>query len=99
MRNNEDLLVMMRIVALSHTVMMMTLKTEKADQGAIKATLARLLPTAPLEELKLFRSPIPDLFKAELGSETFYVTVDGKHVLFGEAPELVRLFAREKTLF
>ena len=90
---------MLRIVALSHSFLIVTLNSGKADEGAIKTTLARLFPGRSLIGLKLFRSAIPTLFKAELGSETFYITVDGKHVFFGEAPQVVRLFAREKMPF
>lgn len=90
---------MLRIVALSRSVLMVTLNSGKPDESAIKATLARLFPNRSLGELKLFRSAIPTLVKAELGNETFYITTDGKHVLFGEAPQLVRLFARDKTPF
>jgi hypothetical protein len=90
---------MLRVVALSRSFLMVTMRCGEPDERAIRATLTRLFPERPLTGLKLFRSAIPTLFKVELGGETFYTTVDGKHVLFGEAPQLVRLFAREKMPF
>jgi hypothetical protein len=80
---------MIRIVALSHTVMMVTLKAGKPDESAIRATLARLFPNSSLATLQLYQSTIPRFFRAQLGDENFYITADGKHVLFGEPPEIV----------
>jgi hypothetical protein len=86
---------MLRIVALGHTVFMATVKTGKPDENAIRTTLARIFPNSSLATLQLYQSAIPRFFRAQLSNETFYITADGKHVLFGELPEIVNMLAEE----
>jgi len=54
------------------------------DEGAIKAGLARILPEAPIKNIKLRPSPVPGLYEIELDATVFYVTADGKHILAGD---------------
>jgi thiol:disulfide interchange protein DsbC len=54
------------------------------DEKAIKANLARMLPEAPLDSLKLGPSPIPGLYEIEIDSTVLYVTADGKHLFIGD---------------
>jgi len=86
---------MLKIVALTSSLFMVTTTGGRSDEKAIRKAVSRVFPNASLAGLKLYRSSIPNLYKAELGPQTFHVTADGQHILFGEV-SLKRLFAVEK---
>ncbi|RMG31551.1 MAG: DsbC family protein [Gammaproteobacteria bacterium] len=57
-----------------------------ADEQAIRAQLARLLPGRQPDAIR--RTPIPGLFEVDYGPRIFYVSADGRYLLQGELMDL-----------
>jgi thiol:disulfide interchange protein DsbC len=56
----------------------------QADEKLIKNGLARMLPDAPLKDLKMRPTPLPGLVEVEIDTTVLYVTEDGKHIFYGD---------------
>ena len=79
---------MLRIIAVTSNLLMVAFASGKPDERAIRAAIERLFPKMLCAGLKLYRTAVPNFFRAEVGNEVFHVTADGKHLLFGEAPQV-----------
>ncbi|OGI44397.1 MAG: hypothetical protein A2637_03180 [Candidatus Muproteobacteria bacterium RIFCSPHIGHO2_01_FULL_65_16] len=61
---------------------------DDTDTTRIKAELARAFPRVSFESAKLTPAPVAGLYEVELDTQVFYVTGDGKFVLFGDLVDL-----------
>jgi thiol:disulfide interchange protein DsbC len=58
----------------------------QADEAAVRASMAKLLPDVELGEL--VKAPVPGLYELMLGARVFYISEDGRYLIQGSVIDI-----------
>jgi thiol:disulfide interchange protein DsbC len=64
----------------------LTAQADEADEAAVRAGMAKLLPDMELGEL--VKAPVPGLYELMLGARVFYVSEDGRYLIQGSVIDI-----------
>ena len=63
-------------------------QSKVVDTEKVKASLSKAIPELP-KDIKVDKSPLNDVYQVTVGRKIFYVSQDGKYLVFGNIISIV----------